>query len=116
MLVLAAQYLTYAEAVDLYNQLREAEIAALVKTCGPPSLPFGEGLYYQLLMEEEDAPDAHQIVAAFELRRAAPALHRCSRCGSLHTTLVHQLAWWKRLYYAGTTLYSCQQCGKEFAG
>ncbi|QNP51572.1 hypothetical protein H9L05_16480 [Hymenobacter qilianensis] len=42
MLLPAAQYLTYAEAVDLYNQLREAEIAALVKTCGPPSLPFGK--------------------------------------------------------------------------
>lgn len=116
MLIPAAQYLTYVEAVELYNQFREAEIAALVKSCGPPSLPFGEGLYYQLLIEEDEASAAHQIVIAFEQRRAAPALHRCSRCGSFDTTPVQRAAWWKRLFYAGTTLYSCQQCGKEFSG
>ena len=55
MLIPAAHYLTYAEAVSLYNELRDADIAALVKTCGPPSLPFGEGLYYQLLIEEDEA-------------------------------------------------------------
>ncbi|QNP51571.1 hypothetical protein H9L05_16475 [Hymenobacter qilianensis] len=73
-------------------------------------------MYYQLLIEEDEAPAAHQIVVAFEQRRAAPALHRCPRCGSLDTTPALRQAWWKRLFYAGTTLYACQQCGKEFSG
>ncbi|MBC6605828.1 hypothetical protein H8B13_03265 [Hymenobacter sp. BT188] len=116
MLIPAAQYLTYAEAVELYNQFREADIGALVKSCGPPSLPFGEGLYYQLLIEEDDALAAHQIVVSFEQRRAMPTPLRCSRCGSISTMPVLRLAWWKRLFYAGTKLYSCEECGKEFSG
>lgn len=116
MLIPAAQYLTYAEAVELYNQFRKAEIAALVKTCGPPSLPFGEGMYYQLLIEEGAAAAAHPLVVAFDQQRAAPALPRCSRCGSFDASPVLRLAWWKRLFYAGTTLYACQECRKEFSG
>ncbi|SMB99114.1 4-hydroxy-3-methylbut-2-en-1-yl diphosphate synthase [Hymenobacter roseosalivarius DSM 11622] len=116
MLLPAAQYLTYAEAVDLYNQLRDADIATLVKTCGPPSLPFGDGLYYQLLIEEDEVPAAQEIVAAFELRRVGLAVQRCPRCGSLNNAPVLRPAWWKRLFYAGTTLYECQSCGAEFSG
>jgi hypothetical protein len=45
MLVPVAEYLTYAEAVSLYNQLlNEAEVVALVKNYGPATLPFGDGL------------------------------------------------------------------------
>lgn len=116
MLIPAAYYLTYAEAVGLYNELREAEITALVKTCGPPSFPFGDGLYYQLLIEEDQAPAAQSILADFERRRAEFAPQKCPRCGSGDVLPVPRPAWWQRILYAGTTLYRCQQCRSKFAG
>jgi hypothetical protein len=116
MLIPAAQYLTYAEAVGLYNELRDAEIAALVKTCGPPSFPFGDGMYYQLLIEEDEAPAAQPIVAEFERRRTEPTTPKCPRCGSVEVLAVSRPAWWQRIFYAGTTLHRCQNCHSEFAG
>ncbi|UOQ71055.1 hypothetical protein [Hymenobacter cellulosilyticus] len=115
MLVPAAQYLTYAEAVQLYNELLEAEISALVKTCGPPSFPFGDGIWYQLLIEETDAAAARELVARFEAQRAAVAVLRCPRCGSTDTQPLEQRSFWQRLYYAGTTLYRCAGCNRNFA-
>ncbi|SHJ51985.1 hypothetical protein SAMN02745146_3329 [Hymenobacter daecheongensis DSM 21074] len=115
MLIPAAQYLTYAEAVTLYNELLNAEITALVKTCGPPSFPFGDGIWYQLLIEEEAAPAAHDLVAAFEARRATVAVLRCPRCQSPDTAPVPRPTLWQRLYYAGTTLHQCAGCGRRFA-
>jgi len=115
MLIPAADYLTYAEAVTLYHELREAEIIALVKTAGPPSFPFGDGLYYQLLIEEDEAEAAREIVAAFERQRAELNEHSCPRCGATDTLPAPRVRWWKRLFYAGTTLHQCQNCGAEFA-
>ncbi|WP_155832957.1 hypothetical protein [Hymenobacter swuensis] len=114
MLTPAAQFLTYAEAVALYQQLKEAEVDALVKTCGPPSFPFGDGLFYQLLIEEADVPLARETVEAFELQRAAPKAVRCSRCRAEGAAPLLRPAWWQRLYYAGTVLHKCTQCGTEF--
>ncbi|MCB2410551.1 hypothetical protein [Hymenobacter lucidus] len=115
MLIPAAHYLTYAEAVQLYNELLDADISALVKTCGPPSFPFGDGIWYQLLIEETEAEAAHDIVADFEARRATVAVIRCPRCGSPDTAPVPHPTWWQRLFYAGTTLYRCAGCGRKFA-
>ncbi|MBC6699398.1 hypothetical protein [Hymenobacter sp. BT190] len=114
MLLPAAQFLTYAEAVALYNQLKEAEVDALVKTCGPPSFPFGDGLFYQLLIEEADVPHAQETVAAFELQRAAPKVLRCPRCRAEGAAPLARTAWWQRLYYAGTVLHQCPQCRATF--
>jgi UDP-N-acetylenolpyruvoylglucosamine reductase len=115
MLISAADYLTYAEAVDLYNELRDIQVTALVKTSGPPSFPFGDGMYYQLLIEEDEAEAAREVVAEFERKRSEIKPHRCPRCGSTDTEPAPSIAWWKRLFYAGTTLYYCQNCGAEFA-
>ena len=114
MLTPAADFLTYAEAVELYQALQEASITALVKTCGPPSFPFGDGMYYQLLIEEEHIEAARETVAAFEKQRTSVKLPRCLRCGAPEVQQLVRPAWWKRLYYAGTTLYKCQNCGAEF--
>ncbi|GAA3944632.1 hypothetical protein [Hymenobacter algoricola] len=115
MLIPAAQYLTYAEAVTLYNELLDAGISALVKACGPPGFPFGDGIWYQLLIEEEAAAAARPIVADFDARRTAPLPGRCPRCGSSDTGPVARPAWWQRLFYAGTTLLRCGGCGRSFA-
>jgi|GEM_PF-5170910 len=115
MLIPAAHYLTYAEAVTLYNELREADISALVKTCGPPSFPFGDGIWYQLLIEEEAAGAAADIVTTFEAGRAALAILRCPRCGSPAVAPVPRPALWQRLFYAGTILHRCADCGRSFA-
>lgn len=114
MLIPAAQFLTYAEAVALYNELREAEISTLVKTCGPPTFPFGDGMYYQLLIEEADAGAAQELVEAFERQRATPPAVRCPRCGTPEPAPILRPSWWKRLIYAGTQLHKCGNCGKEF--
>jgi DNA-directed RNA polymerase subunit RPC12/RpoP len=115
MLIPAAQYLTYVEAVQLYNELLAAEISALVKTCGPPSFPFGDGIWYQLLIEEAQAAAAHGIVEAFEAQRATVAVVRCPRCHSDDTAPQPRLTFWQRVFYAGTTLYECGACGRKFA-
>ncbi|ALD20842.1 hypothetical protein [Hymenobacter sp. DG25A] len=115
MLVPVAEYLTYAEAVSLYNQLlNEAEVVALVKNYGPATLPFGDGLYFQLLIEETDQAAAQVVVEEFARQRILPAVLRCPRCGSPDTLPVARPAWWQRVFYAGTTLYRCQNCGEEF--
>ncbi|MBX0289537.1 hypothetical protein K3G63_03760 [Hymenobacter sp. HSC-4F20] len=114
MLTPAAQYLTYAEAVMLYQQLQASGVDALVKTGGPPTFPFGEGMYYQLLIEETDTVAARAVVEAFELQRATSLAPRCPRCGTPDPVPVLRLAWWKRLFYVGTTLHECRSCGAEF--
>jgi hypothetical protein len=114
MLIPAAQFLTYAEAVALYQQLKEAEVDALVKTCGPPTFPFGDGMYYQLLIEEADAPAARETVEAFECQRTTPRPVRCPRCRAEGAAPLTRPAWWQRLYYAGTQLHECPGCGAEF--
>ncbi|MBG8556236.1 hypothetical protein [Hymenobacter guriensis] len=114
MLVPAAQFLSYAEAVALYNQLKAAEVDALVKTCGPPSFPFGDGLYYQLLIEEADVPLARETVKVFEQQRTTPKALRCPRCGAEGAAPLPRPKWWQRLYYAGTKLHKCPNCGAVF--
>lgn len=114
MLIPAAQYLTYAEAVVLYSRLHEAEIDALVKTCGPPTFPFGDGMYYQLLIEEANIPAAQPVLDAYAEQRATLAVPRCPRCATPNPTAVARPTWWKRLLYAGTTLHQCGTCGAEF--
>ncbi|GAB2785304.1 hypothetical protein [Hymenobacter luteus] len=114
MLLLAAQYLTYAEAVTLYQQLQAVGVDALVKSCGPPTFPFGEGMYYQLLIEETDTTSAQAVLEAFEQQRTTPTILHCPRCGAPEPAPVSRPAWWKRLFYAGTTLHKCPGCGKEF--
>ncbi|SNC62695.1 hypothetical protein SAMN06265337_0723 [Hymenobacter gelipurpurascens] len=114
MFIPAAQFLTYSEAVELYQLLQEAEVAALVKTCGPPTFPFGDGMYFQLLIEEEDTANAQATVEEFEQQRTARSVVRCPKCGTPDPAPVSNAAWWKRLYYAGTNLHSCPHCGAEF--
>jgi hypothetical protein len=114
MLVTAAEFLTYREAVALYNMLRESEIETLVKTCGPPTFPFGDGMYYQLLIDEAAAPAAQETLQAFELQRTAPQALRCPWCKTPDPAPIPRLPWWKRLFYAGTILHKCGGCGKEF--
>ncbi|GAB3833187.1 hypothetical protein [Hymenobacter jeollabukensis] len=118
MLVVAAEYLTYAEAVGLYHRLHdEAAIVSLVKNYGPATLPFGDGLYFRLLIEEADVGAAQAIVEEFEQRRTERAAVRCPRCGSYQVWPAPAGArpWYKRLFYAGTTLYHCQHCGYDFS-
>lgn len=114
MLVPAAQYLTYAEAVALYQALQSAGVAALVKTHGPATFPFGDGLYYQLLVEETEAEVARETVAAFEAARPRSAGPHCPKCGASEAVPVPRPKLWQRLYFAGTTLRKCLNCGKEF--
>ncbi|UPL51007.1 hypothetical protein [Hymenobacter sublimis] len=114
MLISAAYYLSYVEAVELYHQLQAVEVQALVKTCGPPTFPFGDGMYYQLLIEEVDAERAQEAVEAFELQRTTTTGPRCPMCGTRNPLPVPGLPWWKRLFYAGTTLHKCPHCGAEF--
>ncbi|TGE24269.1 hypothetical protein E5K00_03380 [Hymenobacter aquaticus] len=115
MLIPAAQYLTYAEAVALYNDLLGLEISSLVKTCGPPSFPFGDGIWYQLLIEEADAGAARELLEQFEARRTTLAVLRCPRCGSPEVAPAPAVRFWQRLFYAGTTRYRCAGCGRHFA-
>lgn len=114
MLVPAAQFLTYPEAVELYSQLREIGVGALVKTCGPPTFPFGDGMYYQLLIEEAEATTAQATVEEFEQQRAARPVVRCPKCGTPDPAPIGRPVWWKRLYYAGTILHRCFNCEAEF--
>lgn len=116
MLVPVAQYLTYAEAVVLYYELLQADMVALVKAHGPPSLPYGEGMYYQLFIEEALMEAAQPLLADFEQMRHAPKVPRCPRCGSLAVAPAERVAWWRRLFYAGTTPMQCAACQRVFAG
>ncbi|TGE04876.1 hypothetical protein [Hymenobacter fodinae] len=114
MLVAAAEFLTYREAVALYAELRELGLVALVKTCGPPTFPFGEGMYYQLLLDENALVEAREVLETFARQRTQAPELRCPKCGSPGPLPVVGVAWWKRLFYAGTTLHKCTSCGKEF--
>ncbi|WP_375435425.1 hypothetical protein [uncultured Hymenobacter sp.] len=114
MLVSAADYLTYAEAVALYHDLRDIDIIALVKSAGPPTFPYGEGMYYQLWIEETEAEAARETVEAFETERTRLRTVRCPKCGTPDPPLSAHPAWWKQLFYAGTTLHKCERCGAEF--
>jgi hypothetical protein len=114
MLLPAADFLTYAEAVTLYQQLKDAGVDALVKTCGPPSFPFGDGMYYQLLIEETEAEAARALLVAFELARTTPPVPRCPRCGTPDPAPLAHPRWWQRLYYAGTVLHQCGSCHRVF--
>ena len=114
MLVPAADYLTYAEAVALYNDLREVDIIALVKSAGPPTFPYGEGMYYQLWIEETETEAARETVEAFEAERTSLRALRCPKCGAPDPPVSTHPAWWKRLFYAGTILHKCESCGAEF--
>ncbi|QNE39448.1 hypothetical protein F1C16_07715 [Hymenobacter sp. NBH84] len=116
MLVPAARYLTYTEAVVLYNELLQADIVVLVKAHGPPSLPYGEGMYYQLLIEEALVETAQPLLTNFEQERTAPKLPRCPRCGSLAVAPAERVAWWRQLLYVGTTPMRCATCQNVFAG
>jgi len=115
MLVPVAAYLTYAETVTLYHELLAADIVTLVKAHGPPSLPYGEGMYYQLFMEEELVETALPLLTEFEQARATPQLPRCPHCGSFAVAPAGRVAWWRRLLYAGTTPYQCATCQRLFA-
>ena len=115
MLVPAADYLTYAEAVALYNNLREIDIIALVKSAGPPTFPYGEGMYYQLWIEEAEAEAARETVEAFEAERVSVRVLRCPKCTTPDPPISAHPAWWKRLFYAGTVLHKCLNCNAEFS-
>ena len=115
-LVCAAEYLSYKEGILLYNKLMEAGISALVKTCGPPSIPFGDGQFYQLLVSENDKAEAAEIVKEFKAElENARQLIRCPRCKSEAVFKAETLPFWQKLYYAGTQVYKCQSCGKKFS-
>jgi DNA-directed RNA polymerase subunit RPC12/RpoP len=115
-LVCAAEYLSYQEGILLYNNLAEAGISALVKTCGPPSIPFGEGQFYQLLVAEVDMPQAREISEKFEAELIrVKSLNKCPRCRSEAVFKPVTLPFWQKLYYAGTEVYKCESCGKKFS-
>ena len=114
-LICIADYLSYEEGILLYNALQEAEIPALVKSCGPPSIPFGEGLYYQLLIPEEDSEKAAEITENFKLQfRETKQLIRCPRCNSEIVLRIPQKAFFQKLFYFGTELYRCPDCKRTF--
>lgn len=115
-LVCAAEYLSYQEGILLYNKLEEAGISALVKTCGPPSIPFGTGQFYQLLVPEEDFSEASQIAEFFKTDLAiAKSVVKCPRCKSEAVFKPETLPFWQRIYFAGTEVYKCESCGKKFS-
>jgi hypothetical protein len=115
-LVCIADFLTYEEGILLYNKLQEAEITALVKSSGPPSIPFGEGLFYQLLIEEENLVQAKEIADRFmQNLEAARKIIKCPGCRSETVFQVENLPFWQKIYYSGTQVYKCESCGKKFS-
>ena len=115
-LVCAAEYLSYEEGVLLFNDLEEAGIPALVKSCGPPSIPFGEGQFFQLLVPEESLEAALDISGKFRYEVAVSRLiTKCPRCKSDAVFRVKALAFWQKIYYAGTRVFKCHNCGKTFS-
>ncbi|MFB9861985.1 hypothetical protein [Rufibacter immobilis] len=115
-LVPAAKYLTYTEAIGLYNALEQVGVVALVKSCGPPSLPFGDGLYYQLQLQEKDLIPAQPVLNEFIQQQAniSQETQTCPNCGSLQVWPQRNLSWWKKVLYAGTTVYQCTGCSHSF--
>ena len=115
-LVCIADFLSYQEGILLYNKLQEAEISALVKTCGPPSIPFGEGQFYQLLVPEEDFLNAQEITGIFKTELAvAKSVIKCPKCRSTAILEARSLPFWQRIYYIGTQVFKCETCGKKFS-
>jgi hypothetical protein len=116
-LVPAAQYLTYTEAIGLYHALSAVGVAALVKSCGPPSLPFGDGLYFQLQIQRQDLATAGPVLEEFSRKQAkiSGEPQTCPACGSVYVWPERDLAWWKKIIYAGTTVYKCQDCRHSFS-
>ncbi|GAA4298249.1 hypothetical protein [Nibribacter koreensis] len=115
-LVTLAQYLTYAQAVDLYNDLMDIEVVALVKSCGPPSLPYGAGIYYQLLVKQQDFLPSQAVLAEFSQKQAENESQSstCPHCSSQQVTLKTNLSWWRKIIYAGTTVWKCQTCHRTY--
>ena len=114
--VCAADYLSYEEGILLYHALEESQISALVKSCGPPSIPFGEGQFYQLLVSENDLLKAKEIVADFKSQVAEIGkIIRCPRCKLETVFKAETLPFWQRIYFAGTEVFKCENCGKKFS-
>jgi hypothetical protein len=115
-LICAASYLSYEEGVLLFNDLEEAGIPALVKSCGPPSVPFGEGQFFQLLVPEKNKETAAVITENFRHEVAvARLILKCPRCRSEAVLKAKTLPFWQKIYYAGTQVYKCLDCRKRFA-
>ncbi|MFC5270124.1 hypothetical protein [Adhaeribacter terreus] len=114
-LVCAATYLSYEEGILLFNDLEEAGIPALVKSCGPPSIPFGEGQFFQLFVSEENLAKASEITESFRREVAIAGLvKKCPRCRSEVVLMAKSLPFWQKIYYAGTQVYECESCRKKF--
>ena len=111
-----ADYLTYSEATILYSALIAEDVPSIIKSVGPATFPFGEGLYFRVLVKESDLETAQPIVEHYisEKEKARLEPHRCPRCRSTDVGPCQNVAWYKKLIYAGTTLYCCQNCGEEF--
>ena len=115
-LVCAATYLSYEEGVLLFNDLEEAGIPALVKSCGPPSIPFGEGQFFQLLVSEENLETATEITEEFRQEVSiARLIKKCPRCRSEAVLKAKTLPFWQKIYFAGTQVFKCESCGKKFS-
>ncbi|MFC6999650.1 hypothetical protein [Rufibacter roseus] len=108
--ITVAEYITYAEAVELYQALEQVEILSLVKSCGPPSLPFGEGIYYQLQIKIKDHQVAEPVLRLFSENQAKNRVQvpTCPTCGSVYVEPEEKLPLWRKIIYAGTTVYKCQ--------
>ncbi|WP_192820932.1 hypothetical protein [Rufibacter sp. LB8] len=111
-----ATYLTYHQAVERYQALEEIGIYALVKSCGPPTFPFGEGRYFQLLIPEDNLATAQPVLALIsetEAKNGQLPL-ACPACASPAVEPSRNLSWVKRVFYAGTFVYGCSNCGHSF--
>ncbi|MGV3539893.1 MAG: hypothetical protein ACO1OQ_08790 [Rufibacter sp.] len=115
-LVPVAQYLTYPEAVQLYGHLAEMEVVAQVKSCGPPSFPYMEGIYFQLLIPEDTVAVAQPVLDLFSQKQPqnGNTFPACPVCASTAVAPANALPWYKKLYYLGTSVYRCGGCGHSF--
>lgn len=111
-LVTAAHYLSYSEAVALYQALQQQDITALVKTYGPPRFSYMQGAYFSLHINAEDQTAAQPTLDQFSEKQALMANKTlaCRACGSEEVVPDTQLPWYKKLYYKGTSVYKCQAC------
>ena len=69
-LVPVAEYCTNAEAAGTSQALANCRVAALVKSCGPARFPFGEGMDFQLLVQEKELAWAISVYALFSEKHA----------------------------------------------
>jgi hypothetical protein len=115
-LKVVADYLSYEEGMLLGEKLQEADIPFWVKTCGPPAFPFGQGLFYRLLVSEQNATEGEEIAEIFAQECAAKkAILKCPRCRSEEISKAEKLQFWQKIYYAGTQVFNCRNCGKRFS-